>query len=103
MGHIHYDDIVNEVAKLCVDSNIHLGDDVKTALKESIKNETDDLAVDVLQHIIENAEIASQERVPMCQDTGVSVFFIKVGQDSTIVGGNLYDAINEGVRIGYQD
>lgn len=101
MKEIHFDDIVEKVSELCQEANVQLGEDVLNAFKAALKNETSELSKDVLNQLIENAAIASTERVPMCQDTGVSVFIIKLGQDCHIVGGSLYDAINEGVRKGY--
>ncbi|MCK9911692.1 fumarate hydratase, partial [Microbacteriaceae bacterium K1510] len=65
------------------------------------KTEVSETGKDVLQQLIDNAEIAAKERVPMCQDTGYAVFFVELGQDCHIVGGRLYDAINDGVRKGY--
>lgn len=103
MRDIHYDEIVEKVADMCQQANYDLGEDVVNAFKTALRNETSETGKDVLEQLIENANIASAERVPMCQDTGVSVFIVKLGQDCHITGGSLYDAINEGVRKGYEE
>ncbi|MCP4607064.1 MAG: fumarate hydratase, partial [Proteobacteria bacterium] len=72
-------------------------------LKESRENETTEVGRNILDMIIQNAEIATNEQVPICQDTGFSVFFVELGQEVHLVGGSLNDAINEGVRQGYAD
>lgn len=101
MKDIHYSKIVEEVVRLCKEANVDLGEDVVGSFKTALNNETSETGQDVLNQLIENASIATAERVPMCQDTGVSVFIVKLGQDCHITGGSLYDAINEGVRQGY--
>ena len=78
-----------------------LPDDVTAALQRSREIEESSAARDVIDQIIENAGIAKEEQVPICQDTGVALVFVELGQDAHIVGGGLYDAINEGVRRGY--
>lgn len=103
MKGILYQDIVENVAKLCQEANYDLGQDVIDAFRQAVHKESSEAGKDVLNQLIENADIATQTRVPMCQDTGVSVFIVKLGQDCHIVGGSLYDAINEGVRTGYED
>ncbi len=99
---IEFDTIVNEVKNLCMKANYELPDDVKKAFDEAIKNEESPLGKSILQQCVKNAGIAENEKVAICQDTGFSVFFIKYG-DIGINGGNIYDAINEGVRQGYQE
>src|SRR5690625_2952940 len=100
---IQYTEIVEEVSRICQEANFDLGEDVVNAFKESVKTETSEAGRSILNQLIENADIATSNRVPMCQDTGVSVFIVKLGQDCHITGGGLYDAINEGVRTGYED
>lgn len=95
--------IINTVKELCIESNYFLSDDIKNALVKSKKEETWDLAKDVLNKIIINSDIAKKEEMPMCQDTGMACVFIELGQDVHIVGGLLEDAINEGVRRGYEE
>lgn len=99
---IHCNDIIEAVEKLCIDANYELGNDVIQSFKEAKKIETSSLGLEVLDLLIENAEVANKEKVPMCQDTGLAVIFADVGQDLQIVGGSLSDAINEGVRKGYE-
>lgn len=95
--------ITDLVAGMCIDANCFLNEDIEDALKKGLENETGALAADILCDILKNAEIARQNRVPICQDTGMAVFFLRLGQEVHIVGGGLYDAINEGVRRGYAE
>jgi fumarate hydratase subunit alpha len=101
MREVQYDEIVEAVADLCQEANYDLGEDVVQAFRRALRTEVSETGRDVLSQLIENARIASAERVPMCQDTGIAVFLVELGQDCRIVGGSLYDAINEGVRKGY--
>jgi len=101
MKEIQFIEITKHVTRLCQEANFDLGEDVILALQKAITLETSPIAIDVLNQIIENAHIAREERVPICQDCGVAVFFIEIGQDVHIVGGDVNEAINEGVRIGY--
>ena len=91
------------VAKLCIEANTHLTEDVKCAIKTCRACEDWKIAQDVLDQIVENFEIADRECVPICQDTGMACVFLEIGQDVHLVGGNLTDAINEGVRRGYAE
>jgi len=100
---VHCDDITRAVKYMCMEANFHLGDDVIAAFERALKQEQSEVGRDILRQLIENARIASSERVPMCQDTGMAVFFVELGQDCHITGGSLYDAINEGVRQGYRE
>ncbi len=93
--------IAETVARLCMEANYDLGEDVLKAFKEGLKAEESPAGQDIFKQLQENARIAAEERVPMCQDTGVAVVFLELGQDVHVVGGNLVDAINEGVRKGY--
>jgi fumarate hydratase subunit alpha len=101
MKEIQSTEITKHVARLCQEANFDLGDDVLTALQKAITLETSPIAIDVLNQIIKNARIAREDRVPMCQDCGVAVLFIELGQDVHVVGSDINEAINEGVRIGY--
>lgn len=101
MREIHISQIIDNVARICQEANFDLGEDVLGALKDAINREKSPLAQFALNQIIENAEIARNERVPMCQDCGVAVFFVEIGQDIHISGGNIEDVINEGVKRGY--
>jgi fumarate hydratase subunit alpha len=100
---IQYAQIVNKVAELCVAANMDLGGDVLSSFRTALQEEVSETGKDVLNQLILNAEIAKRERIPMCQDTGMAVFIVELGQECHIVGGALYDAINEGVRKGYQE
>ncbi|MBC7341222.1 MAG: fumarate hydratase [Clostridia bacterium] len=103
MRTISCNQIVETVAKLCMDANYFLDDEVLEAFKRSLEQEESPTGRDVLKQLIENARIAALEQVPMCQDTGVAVIFLELGQDVRVTGGDLYDAVNEGVRKGYQE
>lgn len=101
MREIHIEKIEEVVEKLCIESNYNLSKDVFDALNKAKEEETWTLAGDILDKIIVNADIAKNESMPICQDTGMTCVFLEIGQDVHVVGGNLEDAINEGVRRGY--
>lgn len=103
MREIQASEIADRVAQMCQEANFSLGADIMQALEEAMTRETSPIARDALRQIRENTIIARSERVPMCQDCGVAVFFIEVGQDVCITGGYLEDAVNEGVRRGYKE
>jgi len=103
MREITCSDITQTVARLCIEANVQLGEDVVAAMRRAREMEVSPLGREVLDQLLANVEIAAKEGVPLCQDTGVSVVFLEMGQDACIVGGNLYEAINEGVRRGYKD
>lgn len=95
--------ITETVARLCQEANFDLGEDVLDALKRARDNEESPLGRQVLEQIMKNAGIAREERIPICQDCGTAVIFLEVGQDAHIVGGDLYAAVEEGVRQGYKE
>jgi len=99
---IKADKIKNKVKELCLKANTHLRSDVLNALKELYKNETKDRVRGMLGILIENAEVASKKKIPICQDTGVTCVFVEIGQD-VLVEGNLRDAINIGVEEAYEE
>jgi len=101
MREIDVSQIIDTVEMLCIEANEHLPKDVKDAIKNSKDVEDWDIAKGVLDQIIENYEIADEQNVPICQDTGLACVFLEIGQDVHITGGNLTDAVNEGVRRGY--
>lgn len=101
MREINVSEIISTVERLCIESNIKLPGDVRHALDEALKKESSPLGQEILKDIIKNAKIAEEKNIPICQDTGFAVVFLKLGQDVRITGGNLVDAINEGVRRGY--
>lgn len=102
MKEINVSEITKTVAQLCQDANFYLGKDVITALKKGRDTDKSDVAKQVLDQLLQNAEIASKERIPLCQDTGLAVVFLDIGQDVHIIGGDLYSAVEEGVRRGYE-
>ena len=93
--------ITNQVAKICVDANYLLDQDVVDALEQGLDNEDSPTGKAILEQIIQNAKIAKEGVFPLCQDTGFSVFFVELGQDVHIEDGSLNEAITEGVRKGY--
>ncbi len=95
--------ITGKVKGLCMEANFDLGQDVLNAFKEAKAKEESPTAREILGQLEENAFIARQERVPICQDTGIAVVFVELGQDVHLVGGDLNRAINEGMRQGYQE
>ena len=103
MREIHAALITDSVARLCIESNYYLGQDVLAALRSYREMETSPVGQEVLDQILENAEIARSEQMPLCQDCGLTVIFCELGQDLHISGGGLNEAIAEGVRQGYQD
>jgi fumarate hydratase subunit alpha len=96
-------EITKAVARLCQEANFELGEDVLSALKKAQKTEESPLGREVLSQLIENARIAQEERLPLCQDCGIAVVFLEIGQDTHISGGDLYAAVEEGVRRGYSE
>ncbi|MBI2844558.1 MAG: fumarate hydratase [Armatimonadetes bacterium] len=103
MKEINTSAITDAVAQACISACYDLPPDIEKALERGMADEESPTGRDVLGQIIENARIASEESVPICQDTGFAVVFIRLGQDAHIVGGSLTDAINEGVRRGYSE
>ena len=103
MREIHVSQITETVAQLCQDATHNLPEDVVAALRRAEATEESPLARQVLQEILDNAELARREMLPLCQDTGTSVVFAEVGQDVHIVGGGFVDAINAGVAKGYTE
>ena len=103
MREIAVEDITKEIAKMCIQANHYLSDDMDKVLKNATKEEASPLGKKILEQLQENLTIADQDMIPICQDTGMAVVFIEIGQDVHFVGGSLEDAINEGVRQGYTD
>lgn len=102
MREIHVDLIKNEVARMCIDANFNLNDDIYNALVDASNNETSPIGKNILVDIIENANIAKKKSVPICQDTGMAIIFVSIGQDVHLIGGDISRAINNGVKIGYE-
>ena len=95
--------VTEAVAKLAVDACTYLGDDVVAFFEQAIDREQSETGRDILVQLLENANLARDAQRPLCQDTGLAVVFLEIGQDVHLVGGNLEDAVNEGVRRGYTD
>jgi len=103
MREIRASDIADAVARLSVEANYHLGEDVVRALTRALEQEESPVGREVLQLLLENARLAAEGVAPLCQDCGVAVVFVDLGQDVHIVGGDLHAAIEEGVRRGYKE
>jgi len=103
MREVHVEQVTRAVRDLCIRANTELGDDVVTAFHKALEVEESPIGRDILERLIENARIAKDEQVPMCQDTGMAVVYLEAGQDVQFVGGSLEEAIHEGVRQGYTE
>ena len=103
MRTVRTEDITQAVKKMCIDANLYLADDMKKALYNAYDNEENVLGKKILGQLKENLDIAGNEQIPICQDTGMAVMFVKIGQDVHIEGGSFSAAINEGVRRGYTE
>ena len=95
--------LTQNIREMCIEANHFLTDDMKNVFENAVKNEESALGKQVLGQLEENLKIAAQDMIPICQDTGMAVVFLEVGQDVHLVGGNVEDAVNEGVRQGYVD
>ncbi len=102
MREIEASAITQAVAQLCQEANFSLGEDVIAALKQAQQAEESPLCKETLGQLLENARIARQKHIPLCQDCGTAVVFLEIGQEAHIVGGDLYQAVEEGVRRGYE-
>lgn len=103
MRTINTDIIIDAVRDMCIQANLYLAEDMDKKLRQAAEEEDGALGKQILNQLIENMEIAAEDQTPICQDTGMAVFFVNVGQDLHIEGMALTDAINEGVRRGYTD
>lgn len=103
MREIQAEEITRTVARLFCEANFYLTEDVLTAIKGSVSKEKSPVGKEVLQQIIKNAEIAADEKIPLCQDCGAAAIFIELGQDVHVCGGDLNEAINEGVKQAYAE
>ena len=102
MREIQVSQITDTIQRLCIEANTVLPEDMKQAISACRACEDGEIARGVLDNIIENYQIAEKEQVPICQDTGMACVFLEIGQDVHIAGGNLTEAVNEGVRRGYE-
>ena len=100
---INTDTITENVKEMCIEANYQLSQDMEEAVKESTKCEKSQLGKQILDQLSQNIDIARTDNIPICQDTGMAIVFIKIGQDVHLEGINLGDAINEGIRQGYQE
>jgi fumarate hydratase subunit alpha len=103
MRQISTQKIIEAIKDSAIQANYELGEDVVQALKDSLNNEESPVGKDVLARLIENAQIAREERIPICQDTGVAVIFAELGQEVHIIGGNFRSALEEGIKQGYRE
>ena len=101
MREIHTKNIIENIKEMCIEANHYLSPDMLKVFKNARENEKSPLGCQILDQLDENLKIAAEDMIPICQDTGMAVIFMEIGQDVHIVGGNLEDAINEGVRQGY--
>lgn len=95
--------IVNTVRDMCIRANCHINADIKRALEDGVRTEKSDVSRSVLENLLRNAEIAHEKEVPICQDTGMAVFFIEIGKEVFVEGDTIGEAVNKGVSLGYTD
>lgn len=95
--------LTENIKEMCIEANHYLSDDMKACLKNAVDTEKSELGKKVLDSLSENLQIAGEDMIPICQDTGMAIIFMKIGQDVHFIGGNVENAINEGVRRGYVD
>jgi fumarate hydratase subunit alpha len=95
--------IVQAVKELCISSNYYISDEIMVSLAQSLEKEESPLGKEILDQLIQNNLLSASKHVPICQDTGVAVVFVELGQDLSITGGNLQEAIHDGVRQGYKE
>ena len=101
MRTISVDTITKHVKEMCIEANYYLSDDMKMAFQSAMEKEESPLGKQIFDQLKENLRIAGDDKIPICQDTGMAVLFVEIGQDVHLEGGNITDAINEGVRQGY--
>lgn len=98
---INVDKLTENISSMCIEANHILSEDMKCRLKEAVEKEESQLGKKILNQLQENLKIAKEDQIPICQDTGMTVVFLEVGQDVHFTGGSVEDAVNEGVRQGY--
>lgn len=103
MRTIDVSDITQNIKEMCIEANHFLSEDMKDAMQQAVARERSQLGCQILSQLQENLKIAGEDMIPICQDTGMAVIFMEIGQDVHFVGGLLEDAINEGVRQGYTE
>ncbi len=100
---IEAQEVTKTVSRLFYEANFFLPDDVLAAIRKAKDTDESPVAREVLDRILENADVAAEEKIPLCQDCGAAVVFLEIGQEAHIVGGDLYEAVNEGVRQAYDE
>ena len=100
---VHVEEITKNIKEMCIEANHYLSEDMDTAMKQAVETEKAPLGKQILTQLQENLQIAAKDMIPICQDTGMAVIFLEIGQDVHFEGGSLEDAVNEGVRQGYVD
>ena len=103
MRNIHTDEIIKNIKEMCIEANLHLANDVVNAITKAEQTEESEIGKKILGQLQENMDIAKKEDIPICQDTGMAIVFLKVGQDVHIEGIAIEDAVNEGIRQGYTE
>lgn len=103
MREVEASKITETIKKMCINANYYLSEDIRKRFADARKRETFPIAKNIIDILMKNADIAANENMPMCQDTGMAVVFIEIGQDVHVVGGSIEDAVNEGVRQGYEE
>lgn len=103
MRDVDVSEVTKVVRQMCIDANYELSGDMQKALDDACDKEESELGRQIFSQLQKNLDIAREDQIPICQDTGMAVFFVKVGQEVHFVGGNITDAINEGVRQGYTE
>ncbi len=103
MRNLHTDEIIKNIKEMCIEANYKLASDVEERVRGAYGRESSVLGKQILGQLAENLDIASEDLIPICQDTGMAIIFIKLGQDVHIEGMDLEDAVNEGIRQGYEE
>ena len=103
MREINCCEIIEAIKEMCIEANHFLSPDMKKVMDAAVEKEESPLGKQILNQLEENLDIAAKDRIPICQDTGMAVVFLKVGQEVHVTGGSLTDAVNEGVRRGYTE
>lgn len=103
MHMIQVEEITENIKEMCIEANYYLTEDMNTAMKNAVEKEEAPLGKQILNQLQENLKIAGEDMIPICQDTGMAVIFMEIGQEVHFVGGSLEEAVNEGVRQGYTE
>lgn len=103
MREINVSEISKNIKEMCISANYELSADMQKALSDALEKEESPVGKRILSQLQENLVIAKEDAIPICQDTGMAIIFLKIGQDVHLVGGDLTEAVNEGVRAGYEE